>query len=94
MDVAVDLEPGAAAQGGADRTPREVATWLDECEAAFLAGYAAGSTDDSSAPQSDIDRVILTAYLVDKAAYEAVYEKRNRPDWLAIPLAALVELAR
>lgn len=84
----------AAAQGGADRTPREVATWLGECEAAFLAGYAAGSADDSSQPQTDIDRVILAAYLVDKAAYEAVYEKRNRPDWLAIPLAALVELAQ
>ncbi|MGB7982359.1 MAG: hypothetical protein WCF36_16385 [Candidatus Nanopelagicales bacterium] len=38
-------------------------------------------------------RTILDAYLVDKAAYEAAYEQRNRPDWLPIPMAALRALA-
>jgi predicted trehalose synthase len=36
----------------------------------------------------------LAAYVVDKAAYEAVHESRNGPDWLPIPMAALQELAR
>lgn len=31
--------------------------------------------------------------MIDKAAYEAVYEKRNRPQWLSIPLSALGEYA-
>ncbi len=79
----------AAAQGGAGRDPAEVEAWRVDCHRAFLAGYA-----ESGAGDPEKDRVILTAYLVDKAAYEAVYEKRNRPDWLHIPLAALAELAR
>lgn len=78
----------AGAQGGSDRPPDEVAAWQQDCERAFLAGYAEEGSADPGA-----DDAILEAYLVDKAAYEAAYEKRNRPDWLAIPLRALTELA-
>lgn len=88
-----------AAQGGAERPPREVSAWLADCEQAFLAGYAQarpGDAETGGTPtprDAEADRVILTAYLVDKAAYEAAYEARNRPDWLHIPMAALYHLA-
>ncbi len=95
----------AAAQGGAGRDPGQVAAWLEECQASFLRGYAEGAADPrgegglrghaGSAPAvaARADEVLRTGYLVDKAAYEAVYEKRNRPDWLPIPMSALVDLA-
>jgi maltokinase len=79
----------AAAQGGAGLDPDAVAAWRTACERAFLAGYA-----ESGAADPDAEADILAAYLVDKAAYEAAYEKRNRPDWLGIPLAALMDLAQ
>ncbi|OHF36819.1 trehalose synthase [Corynebacterium sp. HMSC074A01] len=35
---------------------------------------------------------LLAAYIVDKAAYEVVYEANNRPDWVDIPLTAIRQL--
>jgi maltokinase len=61
--------------------------WADRNLTAFLLGY-----QESTGHQ--VDRSVLAAYAADKAVYEAVYEARNRPTWLPIPLGALRRLAQ
>lgn len=69
----------AGAVGGRD----DAARWATTCRAAFLDAYtrADGAVE--------LDDVVLRALVLDKAVYEAIYEARNRPDWLPVPLAGI-----
>jgi len=58
--------------------------WAQRNRNAFCDGYAEGAGFD---PRTQ--GAILRAFEAEKAVYEAVYEARNRPSWLAIPLASL-----
>ena len=62
--------------------------WVDRNTDAFLAGYA----EQRGAPWSEEEQRLIAAYIADKAVYEVVYEARNRPGWIDIPLAALERL--
>ncbi|MET8054411.1 MULTISPECIES: maltokinase N-terminal cap-like domain-containing protein [unclassified Streptosporangium] len=62
--------------------PRAV-EWAELNRSSFLAGYSAGGGHLRAE-----DAVLLRALELDKAAYEVVYEARNRPTWLHIPMAA------
>ena len=44
-------------------------------------------------PKSDADlQLLLEFFLLEKCVYEIGYELNNRPDWVDIPLSALLEL--
>jgi maltokinase len=91
-------EPGAApAQRGQPDSPlRDVAGMLRSFAYAQLAqansdafcdGYGYGSGTNPREHSA-----VLTAYQLDKAVYEAVYEARHRPDWLHIPMEGIARL--
>lgn len=66
---------------------RSLATaWTEAASSAFLSAYAGREL------LGPAEQTLLAAYLADKAVYETVYEVRNRPDWVEIPLAAIARI--
>ena len=70
------------------RPTADLADWTTAARAAFTDGYAEASGCDIRA-----NRALLDAFELDKALYEIVYEARNRPTWLPIPVAAIERLS-
>jgi maltokinase len=59
--------------------------WSERNKNHFLFAYAGG-------PLTPEHQVLLNAYIADKAVYETVYETRNRPSWVTIPLQAVARI--
>jgi maltokinase len=70
-----------------DRLAPVAGDWVQRNAEAFCAGYAAAGGLDPAR-----NAVLLRALLLDKAVYEVIYEARNRPNWLVIPLESIAEI--
>ena len=60
----------------------------DGAQAAFLDAYRDGASDLPGLDNLDL----LAFFMLEKAAYELLYEASNRPAWLSIPLHGLQRL--
>ena len=79
---AAAMTAAATGDDGAEQRAYRAAEWSARNQAAFLEAYAGRDLTGD-------EQTLLAAYVADKAVYECVYEARNRPTWLSIPLAAL-----
>jgi maltose alpha-D-glucosyltransferase/alpha-amylase len=67
--------------------------WNAWVSAVFLKAYFQSFGPSEVLPKNEEDvRVMLQAYLLNKAVYELGYELNNRPSWVKIPLQGILHL--
>jgi maltokinase len=76
---------GDGLDDAADQRAYRANEWSQRNRTAFLSAYAGREL-------SSEEQTLLAAYVADKAVYETVYETRNRPTWVAIPLEAVARI--
>jgi maltose alpha-D-glucosyltransferase/alpha-amylase len=79
---------GQQVSGSAERLAETWQTWMG---AAYLGGYleAAAGAAFLPARRGDLQK-LLDAFILEKAFYELRYELNNRPEWVAIPIDAIL----
>jgi maltose alpha-D-glucosyltransferase/alpha-amylase len=97
-ELARQVEGGLVSQHDAAALAGWARWWQHWTSATFLAAYLErlgwggdGAGDLVPPEPGDLAR-LLDVYLLEKAIYELRYELNNRPGWVAIPLAGILEL--
>ncbi len=88
LDYASSVIDDTPTEAG-EHTASRALEWSDRNRSAFLDGYREVTGLDARTGEA---AVLVSAYEADKAVYEVVYETRNRPDWVRIPLDAIQRL--
>jgi maltose alpha-D-glucosyltransferase/alpha-amylase len=69
-------------------------SFVDKATDSFLAGYRGAVAPAGAAAPSAVNMELLDLFLIEKAAYEVVYEAANRPTWIDVPLHGLAGRVR
>lgn len=64
--------------------------WRDDTRRDFLSAYLA--TLGEKAPEATLTAALLDLFTLQKAIYEVGYELANRPTWVRIPLAGVMDV--
>lgn len=87
------LRRSAGTQASEESVLRRLARyWTRWVEARYLRSYLETARGAAFVPQdpAGLD-LLLRLFVMDKALYEIIYELRNRPDWVSIPLAGVLD---
>jgi maltose alpha-D-glucosyltransferase/alpha-amylase len=69
--------------------------WYVWVSSSFLMSYLNGVEQAQLLPDDPEQlRILLDAYLLEKAVYEIGYELNNRPDWLKVTLQGILQLLK
>ncbi len=67
--------------------------WAAHISWIFLHAYLEEAKGENFIPNTDDDfRVLLEAFILDKAIYEVGYEMNNRPTWISIPVRGILQI--
>jgi maltose alpha-D-glucosyltransferase/alpha-amylase len=69
-------------------------SFVERATQAFLSGYRAAVASAADHPAVAVVPELLDLFLIEKAAYEVVYEAANRPTWIDVPLHGLADRTR
>ncbi len=65
--------------------------WYEWVSSAFVGAYMETAAGAPFLPTGDAG-IVLDVYLLEKAFYELKYEMNNRPAWIHIPLAGIIDI--
>jgi maltose alpha-D-glucosyltransferase/alpha-amylase len=91
LDQFLAAEPGHPV--GSDSLGAWARFWQNSVSAEFLGAYRATvAKDPDLLPPPAKAQSLFTAYLLEKALYELLYELNNRPTWLRIPIGGILSM--
>jgi maltose alpha-D-glucosyltransferase/alpha-amylase len=91
LDKHLSENPDAARE--ADTLAAWAKLWQNTAAAEFLRTYRETiAANPKLLPPPQQAQSLLSAYLLEKALYELLYELNNRPNWLRIPLSGILAL--
>jgi maltose alpha-D-glucosyltransferase / alpha-amylase len=81
----------AADHGATENMSAWARCWFSSASAAFLQTYRETmAVNPAILPAEHECQSLFSAYMLEKALYELVYELNNRPAWVRIPLAGIL----